>query len=313
MDIRFWGVRGSVPTPLTGQQIQAKIEAVVQRISPRDIVSLDARQRFLASLPPSIFGTVGGNTSCMEIRDSQGNVCILDAGTGIREFGKRGIPSPDNTYHILLSHFHWDHIQGLPFLDQAYMKNCKIIFYSVFPYAKQILSRQMDLPYFPVQFDTGFFADISFQLVTPGVPFQIGAFTVVAKKMSHPGNSYAYSFVEGDKKVIYATDVELSSKDFEDSPMNFSYFTDANAIILDTQYTVEEALYKANWGHSAFSLAVDFATKWNIKKMYLFHHEPTYDDKKLNSILQSAQWYAQYIAKTDMELHLAQEGLSFSV
>ena len=119
--------------------------------------------------------------------------------------------------------------------------------------------------------------------------------------------------MEGDKKVIYATDVELSSADFDNSEANVSYFTDANAIILDTQYTVEEALYKANWGHSAFSLAVDFATKWNIKKMYLFHHEPTYDDKKLNSILQSAQWYAQYVANTDMELYLAQEGLSFSI
>ncbi len=313
MDIRFWGVRGSVPAPLTGQQVQAKIEAVVQRISPRDIVSLDARQRFLASLPPSIFGTVGGNTSCVEVRDSRGNVCLLDAGTGIREFGKRGAPAPDNTYHILLSHFHWDHIQGLPFLDHAYMKSCRIIFYSVFPAARRLLSRQMDLPYFPVQFDTGFLADISFRQVVPGVPFRIGELTVVARKMSHPGNSYAYSFVEGDKKVVYATDVELSGSDFEDTQANSSYFMDTHAIILDTQYTVEEALHKENWGHSAFSLAVDFAARWNIGRMYLFHHEPAYDDRKLNSILQSAQWYAQYVADTDLTLHLAQEGVSFSV
>ncbi|MBO5137290.1 MAG: MBL fold metallo-hydrolase [Spirochaetaceae bacterium] len=313
MDVRFWGVRGSIPTPLTAQQIRTKIEAVVQRISARDIASLDAKERFLNSLPASIYGTVGGNTACVEIRDSQGTVFLLDSGTGIREFGKKGIPSVDNTYHILLSHFHWDHIQGLPFFDPAYRGDCKLIFYSAFPAAKKVLSKQMDLPYFPVQFDTGFFSSISFQCIKPGEPFKVGGCTIVSKKMSHPGNSYSYAFMENGKKIIYATDVELSEKDIEDTESNRSFFQNADAIILDTQYTVEESLYKVNWGHSAFSYAVDFASKWGIKKLYLFHHEPTYDDKKLNSILLSAQWYSQYVVNTDLKIFLAQEGLCFDV
>ena len=102
MDVRFWGTRGSIPTPLTPQQVRAKIEAAVQRITPRDLESPDSRERFVASLPPFLFGTVGGNTSCVEVRDSAGNLCLLDAGTGIREYAKHGVPAQDNTYHILL-------------------------------------------------------------------------------------------------------------------------------------------------------------------------------------------------------------------
>ena len=165
MDVRFWGTRGSIPTPLTPQQVRAKIEAAVQRITPRDLESPDSRERFVASLPPFLFGTVGGNTSCVEVRDSAGNLCLLDAGTGIREYAKHGVPAQDNTYHILLSHFHWDHLQGLPFFDYAYRGDCKIIFYSHFPAARRLLVEQMKKPYFPVQFDTSFHADISFHCI----------------------------------------------------------------------------------------------------------------------------------------------------
>lgn len=313
MDVRFWGVRGSIPTPLTAQQVMTKIEAVVQRISARDITSLDARERFLASLPPSIYGTVGGNSSCVELRDTAGTVFLLDAGSGLREYGKKGVPAQDNTYHILLSHFHWDHIQGLPFFDAAFRADCKLVFYSAFPAARKILARQMDLPYFPVQFEPGFRSDIAFKCIRPGEPFQVGSCAIKAKKMSHPGNSYSYAFTENGRKVIYATDVELSDRETAPTEDNRDFFGGAEAIILDTQYTVEEALYKTNWGHSDFSCAIDFAVRWGIKRVYLFHHEPTYDDKKLHSILQSAQWYSQYVVNTDIQVFLAQEGLSFSV
>ncbi len=313
MNVRFWGVRGSVPAPLTPQQVKAKIEAVVQRISARDIESSDARERFLASLPVSLYGTVGGNTACVELTDAAGTVCLLDCGTGVREYSKHGSPAADNTYHVVLSHFHWDHIQGLPFFDQAYQRQCSLHFYSPFPAAPALFAKQMQLPYFPVQFDTSFHSSITFHTIKTKEPFRIGNSTVVSKKMSHPGNSYAYSFTEDGKKFIYATDVELSADDFEVTAENAAFFSDAEAIVLDAQYTVEEALYKANWGHSAFCYAVDFAVKWNIKKLYLFHHEPAYDDRKIHSILQSAQWYAQYVLKTDVQVFLGQEGVSFGL
>ena len=152
-------------------------------------------------------------------------------------------------------------------------------------------------------------AQLEIKLAKYEEALKVYEYVINKKAIEKAKNKIDKLFVIGENAKFIAEESINQGYDKE----NVSYFTDANAIILDTQYTVEEALYKANWGHSAFSLAVDFATKWNIKKMYLFHHEPTYDDKKLNSILQSAQWYAQYVANTDMELYLAQEGLSFSI
>ena len=90
-------------------------------------------------------------------------------------------------------------------------------------------------------------------------------------------------------------------------------FKDADCLVIDSQYTAEEAYRKQNWGHSAFCYAVDFAVHWGIKHVYLFHHEPTYDDKKLYSIVQAARWYAQYIAHNDMTIELAEEGMTMVV
>ena len=79
-------------------------------------------------------------------------------------------------------------------------------------------------------------------------------------------------------------------------------------MLIDSQYTVEEALRKVNWGHSAFCYAIDFAAAWKVKKMFMFHHEPTYDDRKLNTILESAKWYANYVSGDSLEIDLAREG-----
>lgn len=119
MKVRFWGVRGSIPTSLNQFQVQNRIAAVVERISEKDVVDEDAKERFLASLPEWLFGTVGGNTSCVEVQTSDGQIIILDAGTGIRELGIDLMNRPEykknKHVHLFISHFHWDHIQGLPF------------------------------------------------------------------------------------------------------------------------------------------------------------------------------------------------------
>lgn len=307
MKIHFWGVRGSTPTPITPQQVQSKIMAVVQRITPRDIASADAREKFVANLPDWLFGTVGGNTPCVEISDDEGTEIVLDAGSGLRVMGKLGHKPASKTYNVFFSHFHWDHIQGLPFFDAAYDPSVTLEIYSAFPAAERILKRQMYRPYFPVPFEA-FTKNFHFHQVKMGEVFNVGNFEVCACKMSHPGKSYSYAFKQKGRHFVYATDVELSQKDFLRTPAHVAVFENADAIVLDSQYTVAEAYQKENWGHSAFCYAIDFAIHWNIKNIYLFHHEPTYDDKKLNSILKAARWYAQYVEHTDLSIHLAKEG-----
>jgi phosphoribosyl 1,2-cyclic phosphodiesterase len=227
---------------------------------------------------------------------------------------------------------------GLPFFAPAYDERNTIHFYSPVPNMKDILEEQMRTPYFPIPMtgERGFKASLLFHTITPGIPFSIGDVQIDTKKMCHPGDSYAYSFIEGDRKFVYTTDVELSSADYAHNEVVDSetvdadaevvstdsvsasgrdaFFDHADVLVLDAQYTMEESMEKENWGHSTFSRAVDFSISWNVDRLFLFHHEPVYDDKKLYSILQSALWYANdYAEKSNLSIYLASEGMETDV
>lgn len=304
MNIYFWGVRGSIPTPLSPQQIQSKIMAAIQRAKPADLENAETRAKFVSSLPSWIFGTAGGNTACVEITHNNTHI-ILDAGTGIRAMGKAR-KCPDK-YYMFFSHFHWDHIQGFPFFDHAFNPNLKLEIFSHYDNAEQYFWDQMKEPYSPPSVPKTIARNIHFNRVYENQEFEIEGIKVNSNKMRHPGDSYAFSFEADGKKFVYATDVELKSTDYKLGEGGEGVFRNADVIVIDSQYTVEEVYRKENWGHSSFCYAIDFAVYWNIKKVYLFHHEPVYDDKKLNSILQAARWYAQYINHADIEIYLAKE------
>ncbi len=314
MRIRFWGVRGSLPAPQSPSQIKSKVSAIIERVTPEDLENAQTRERFLANLPAWLFGTVGGNTPCLEVRSDYHNddVIIFDAGSGIRELGnaagkERAKPSH---YHIFFSHFHWDHLQGLPFFGPSYDPSVKIDFYSPKDFLEETLRGQMVQPYFPVGLDS-MSAAKKFTILDKMVT--LNDMTVSFKKMSHPGDSYSYLVNNGTRKFVYATDTELSSLDFEKNEENIAFFQNVDMIVLDSQYTLGEAIEKYNWGHSAFSLAVDFAANWGIKHLVLFHHDPTYDDRKLFNNLQSARWYTDRIGIKGIEISLAMEGMEITL
>jgi phosphoribosyl 1,2-cyclic phosphodiesterase len=313
MHIRFFGVRGSLPAPQLPSQIKSKISAILERLSPEDIASPESRERFLAALPPWLFGTVGGNSPCVAVQlDNPAEVIIFDAGSGIRELGialPREKPKP-LYYHIFFSHFHWDHIQGLPFFNPAYDPSVSVDFYSPKPNLETSLHGQMTSPYFPVYIES-MGAKKTFHVLTGRQA--LGGAAITWKKMSHPGDSYSYKVDDGKRKFIYATDTELSADDFIKNDENTAYFANADLIVIDSQYTLGEAIEKYNWGHSAFSLAVDFAANWGIKHMVLFHHDPTYDDHKLFNILQSAKWYTERMNIKGIKLTLAIEGMEIDL
>jgi len=277
------------------------------RVQSKDLINSDARQKFLSSLPGYIFGTTGGNTPCVQVIANDGHHIIFDSGTGIRVMSKKAQPPENKHYSILFSHSHWDHIQGFPFFDPLYDPKAKIDIYSPFPDFEKYFSKQIRAPYFPVEFDS-VKNKVRFITIQAGKEFNIGNTKINCCKMSHPGDSYAYSIVDDGKKFVYATDVELylDSDNYENEVRNI--FKGANVAALDSQYTMKEAIEKIKWGHSPFSYAVDFAAQMEISKIFLFHHEPEHDDKKLDSILQAARWYAKFIVQSAVKVNLAIEG-----
>ena len=313
MKVHFWGVRGSIPSPLKQSELKEKISAIIEQIRLEDIKDQPARERFLNGLPPWLFGTVGGNTPCVSV-SAEGfeEPIIFDCGSGLREMGislgfKKNAPKK---YHIIFSHFHWDHVQGLPFFNPAYSSDISIDFYSPNQNLEDFLSSQMKYPYFPVKLENML---SNKRFISVDSPFSIGPVQAVFRAMNHPGGCFSYKLTHNGKSVIYATDTELSSEDFLKNDENTNYFQNADLIILDSQYTLSEATEKYKWGHSAFNQSVEFAASWGIKRLMLFHHDPAYNDQKVFSILQSAQWQLQEMNIKELEVSLAYEGLEITL
>jgi ribonuclease BN (tRNA processing enzyme) len=311
MKIQFWGTRGSIPTPLTNAELQSKISAVVQLIQQDDVKDQDSKQLFLSRLPQQITSSIGGNSACVEMETGHTSL-IFDAGTGIQQLGRMLAKNPKMTnVHILFSHFHWDHIQGLPFFAPAFMDAFSVHLYSPEPEFERYLREQMRLPYFPVTMDV-MRAKLTFHVLTKD-SISIDNAHIRYRKMDHPGGCYSYRIQVDNNVVIYSTDTELSQSDFEKTKENIEYFRNADMLIIDAQYTLGEALEKQFWGHTSYSMAIDFAVTWNIKKLVLFHHEPAYSDRQIYKNYNSAKWYKDHLGKQDLELYIAKDGLVFDL
>lgn len=314
MKFTVWGARGSHPMPLSPDAVRSKISTVVQRIRPSDLATPASRERFLASLPQWLFGTSGGNTACVQLELDDTRQIIFDAGSGIVNLASaqaRREPSPTE-YHIFFTHFHYDHVQGLPFFGHAYNPNVTMHFYSPLENLQEILSHHMQHPYFPITMEDKMTPKMVFHHLTEPVMELFGA-TIRWRELNHPGRAFGYRVEHGGKSFGYVTDVELQERDFEKSAENARFFSGLDVMILDAQYTLDEAIDKYNWGHSSFSLGVDFAVAWGTDRLFLFHHEPQYSDKKLEQNATSARWYAHRVGGTDLSVDLAREGVTIDV
>jgi phosphoribosyl 1,2-cyclic phosphodiesterase len=313
MKVTFWGVRGSIPAPLTPDQVRSRIAAAVQRARPADLESAATRERFLAGLPPWIFGTVGGNTTCLEVRTDDGRLLIFDAGTGLRELGvsleKRRDPARE--FPIFFTHFHWDHIQGIPFFPQAWVKGNAVTFASPMPSIERVLREQMRQPCFPVGMEA-MAARLRFVRLSGG-GVRVGGAALHWKRMNHPGGSYAYRVDQGGRSIVFATDSEVTDREFQARAENRAFFEKADLLILDSQYTLEESFTKFDFGHTAYTMAVNLAVEWKVKTLVLFHHEPRSDDRRIHGMARRARFHLGQLDAGPLTILTAQEGMELTV
>jgi len=298
MKVRFWGVRGSIPAP--GR----------------------ATNRY------------GGNTSCVEVRPKGEAPIIIDAGTGIRKLGKSlmegAFGDGKGKASILISHTHWDHVQGLPFFSPLYRAGNQIHIFARQRdmHLEAVFSQQNDAPYFPVPL-SAMHAQMQFHELMEGAHFDLGRAKVTCARLNHPWVAIAYRIDVDRAAVVYCSDTApftdlLLGRDFVETPPDgtlppamraeldsmragiVALCRGADLLIYDTQFTPDEYKSRPHWGHSRPGDAIDIARAAGVKRLCMFHHAPLRSDDENDAIL--AHYRAQ-LAGDKLALISAYEGL----
>ena len=315
----FWGVRGSIPTPIGSEEIYEKIVKVLLLALAEDVRLENEEQirAYVSDLPLLQRGTIGGNTACVEVRSGADweDTLIIDAGSGLRLLGqelmKGAFGRGEGTAHLFISHTHWDHILGFPFFTPAFIPGNRIIVYGIHEDLEERMKRQQRSEHFPVPLET-MGADIEFVRIEEGETVRVGPMSVRSMELNHPGRAYSYRIEEENASLIYATDVEFKEVS-NDLVMGryYDFFRNGGALIFDAQYTPAECLAKEDWGHSSAFVGVDVGTRAGVKKLVLFHHEPMYSDGKVErEVLRASREYlARVHPGVELEVVAAYEGL----
>jgi len=290
MQITFWGTRGSLPTPLHPKAVRRKIVNALVKGAGKGLDTQEKAEAFCEQeLTFAEAGSHGGNTSCVQVDTGGPEYLICDLGSGAREFslaalGKHG-PAKPQVYNVLMSHVHWDHIMGFPFFVPSFIPGNVIRIYSCHDKVEQAIRNQSHAPCFPVEF-TVLGAKIEFIHMEVGKPYEIAGATVTGKHQLHGNESYGYRIEKDGKTVVYTTDCE-HKPDYRDvMEATAAFFHKADLVIFDAMYSFADSIsIKEDWGHSSNILGVELCQMAEAKTLALFHHEPIYDDERIEGIL----------------------------
>jgi len=213
----------------------------------------------------------------------------------VRPFGQSALArnGGGGTYHVFMSHVHWDHIMGLPFFTPAYIPGNRVIIYGGHQHLESALRRQQEQPSFPVDFNT-FRADIQFRRLEPGKWHDAAGMKVMVKLQRHSGDSFGFRFEHDGKSVIYSTDSEHDLGNRKETDGFVDFFRAADLVIFDAMYSLADAIsVKADWGHSSNIAGVELCHAAGVKHLCMFHHEPAFDDASIARVLADTRRYEE--------------------
>lgn len=290
MKVRFWGVRGSIASP-----------------GPHTV-------------------RYGGNTTCIEIRTDNNELIILDAGTGIFPLSQTLLAEMPITANVLITHSHWDHIQGLPFFIPNFIPGNTLRLHGGFdPVSgkgiEQVMSVQLQYSYFPVR-EEEMKGRIEYVTLSPGEPVQVGSAMVTPCLLNHPVVDFGYRIDCNGKSVFFTGDHEPPYNIYDPQDEGYAAYQSlvdeknraiveairgVDVLIADTSYTAEEYPAKKGWGHGTFATSIELAQQAGVQVLFCTHHEPTRSDDALESAFAKA--LSQHGASQQgLDILLAREG-----
>ena len=319
MLIRIWGSRGSLPVSLGTAALQEKLVKALVAGAGKGLDTEAKARAFVANMPDfAVSHTFGGNSSCVQIDGGGEEYVICDMGTGARELGNSITAvhgaQKTHTFHVFMSHVHWDHIMGFPFFAPAYRPGNRIRIYGCHDTLEQAFRKQHSAPSFPIEFER-LPATIEFVQLAPGRRYDIAGLAVTAKMQSHSGDSFGYRFERGGKSVVYSTDSEHKLEDLRETEEFVSFFRGADLVIFDAMYSLADAIsVKEDWGHSSNIVGVELCQMAGVKRLCLFHHEPISDDEHLAGIWRETRRLEEITRSgAPLEILAAYDGLEITV
>jgi len=297
MRVRFWGTRGSIPVALTTADVRDKLAQALVQASGRTFASFEEAHAFASSeLDFSLTHTFGGHTPCVELEVPGDEYFVCDMGSGARPFGVHVLARQARrpaTINIFMSHVHWDHIMGFPFLGPAYVPGTTIRIHGCHDVLEQAFRLQQSPPCFPVTFEQ-LGAKIEFVKLQPDKTHHVTGLSVTPHLQLHGGDSYGFRFEHEGKIVVYSTDSEHKLENRTEAEAFATFFRGADVVIFDAMYALAEAIsVKADWGHSSNIVGVELCQMARAKHLVLFHHEPANNDATLEGLLKEARRFEE--------------------
>lgn len=321
LKIKLWGVRGSLPAPLAPQQIEDKIRQCLTLFQETDAGGVE---EFMQTLPPHAGGGYGGHTMCVQV-SSPSTSLIIDGGSGIRRMGEQLAVGPAGLgrgeIHILLTHFHWDHLIGLPFFIPLFIPGNRVHFYAVQEDLENRIRTVFQKPFFPVPFEA-LGAKISFHTLSARKKFDLGGISVTPYELDHPDPCWGYRFEYRGKVYAHAVDSECTRLSRSELGEDVALYQNADLLLFDAQYSFLEATEKVNWGHSSAPIGLDLALREKVKKVLFVHHDPAASDAKISQIEEQTRRYFQLLKRqaeksgeslSMLEWEFAREGVTLEL
>ncbi|MBF0198025.1 MAG: MBL fold metallo-hydrolase [Planctomycetes bacterium] len=312
MRVQFYGTRGSLPSPM-GFDDFLTISSDLYKKAYEAGVKPDEIEGYLKSQQEESPFYFGGNTTCLEVSSAKDSI-VIDCGSGLQKLGVDLLSRKKNEVHIFMTHFHWDHIQGLPFFAPLYKPGFKIHFYSAREDCEDILRQQMSAPVFPVPFDV-LASDIEYHIIEDGKEMEVNGFSVMPAKAHHPNECHGYKIKRDGRVMMFLTDTEVAATETAKMKYYSELLVDVDVAIADSQYSFVEYFAKRTWGHSTSSVFIDImGALASDKKLVLFHHDPMASNSVIAVLEKQAKRYKEICCKdNNLEILSAWDGFDLEI